>query len=196
MSKNNDIKKIQLTSPAWEFQRIIEICNEQSKNGYQLEKLKVFGKSIFVKDESKRYIYAVDFNPIILKKEEKEKYIEMFVEQNWEFVDNTFNGFSMFKKEYKDGVPEEEYKIYTDEESASELYFRISSLVRKGLSLMLLGITMMIVGLVILLVSSSEVDELEMAKFAAVFVTTIIICWLPIIIFFVNGLKKLNRKAK
>lgn len=124
-----DVKKIVLTNPVWEYKRIVDICNEQSKQGYQLEKMKILGASTFVKDENKRYIYDIDFNPVILKKgKERENYLETFEEQGWEFIDNTFNGFSIFRKQYVEGQPLEDYKIYTDKDTEKELNSRMGKL--------------------------------------------------------------------
>lgn len=189
MDKN--IKKISLTSPAWEYKKIIDICNEQSKNGFHLEKVKVLGKSIFKKDESKRYVYDADYNPVILKKnEEKEKYLEMFSEQGWEFVDNTFNGFSIFRKEYQEELSDEDYKIYTDRESAQELYSRLEHLLKTVLMIFIpIELLLVLSGSIILFTSG----DLSLIQLLIMSIIILAICCLPLTLFLTYGMKAVRK---
>ncbi len=188
---DKDIKKISLTSPAWEYKKVIDICNEQSKNGFHLEKVKVLGKSIFKKDESKRYVYDVDFNSVILKKnKEREKYLEMFSEQGWEFVDSTFNGFSIFRKEYQEGLSDEDYKIYTDRESANELYSRLERLLKTVLMIFIpIELFLVITGSILLYISG----DLSLIQLLIMVIIILAVCCLPLTLFLTYGMKTVRK---
>jgi len=188
---DKDIKKITLTSPAWEFKRIVDICNEQSKQGYQLEKLKLLSGSIFKKDESKRYIYDADFNTVILRKgKARENYLEMFSEQGWEFLDNTFNGFSMFRKEYVEGTPKEDYKIYTDVDTSKELYNRMEVLLKTVLMIVIpIEILLMGKGSAVL----SVLSDFSVVQFLIMFLVLMIISCLQLTLFICGGLKAIKK---
>lgn len=189
---NKDKKKIVLTSPIWEYKRIADICTEQSKQGYQLEKIKVIGASTFVKDEKQRYIYDIDFNTVILKKgKERENYLEIFEEQGWEFIDNTFNGFSLFRKKYIEGQSDEEYKIYTDNESSKELYYRMENLLKLILLVIIpLEIVLMGIGATIFSISA----ELSLKDFWIIFLLASSIACLPLTIFLKSGIKSIRKQ--
>ena len=188
---NKDIKKIILTSPIWKYRRVLDICNEQSKQGYQLEKIRVFGKSTFIKDESKIYIYEVDFNMVIFKKgKQRDDYLEMFKEQGWEFVDNTFNGFSIFRKEYNKENSDEDYKIYTDKESTEEFYRRIENLL-KIIRVMIIPIEVFFMGMGTIFYSLGS--NLSIIEGLIMFLTIMIISCLPIILLLTFGIKSIEK---
>lgn len=105
---------------AWEYDREEQELNEASKKGLQLVKGGCF-HSVFRKDNNVRYVYQLDYNTDI---EDKLRYKEMFEEQGWEYINSTLNGWHYFRKLYKEGVDENEYKIYTDKESLYEMQNR------------------------------------------------------------------------
>lgn len=188
---NKDIKRIILTNPVWEIEKVIKICNEQSKDGFQLEKVKVIGKSLFKKDTNKRYVYCVDFNLATMKKGKKrEDYLEMFREQGWEFVDKTFNGFSFFRKEYKEELTNEDYEIYTDYESFKEFYSRIEKLLKTLLSIFIPVELLAIICFIICAV----IDELSIIETLIVPLVITIGILLPGILFLSYGLMKIRKK--
>lgn len=104
----------------WEYEREIADLNKRSIEGWQLEKGGCF-HSTFVRNEDVRYVYQLDYAP---KPEDKERYISFFEEQGWEYLNSTFNGWHYFRKEYYEGMPEEEMAIYTDKESLVEMQGR------------------------------------------------------------------------
>lgn len=110
--------------PAWEYQQELDDLNALSEAGWQLEKGGCF-RSLFYRDESVRYRYALDFNPDI---EDPLRYRDTFQEQGWEFINDTFNGWHFFRKRYDPSLPEEEYEIYTDKQSVQDMAGRWSRL--------------------------------------------------------------------
>lgn len=110
--------------PAWEYRREVEDLNALSDAGWQLEKGGCF-RSVFYRDESVRYRYALDYNNSI---DDPARYRDTFAEQGWQFVNDTFNGWHVFRKRYDPSLPPEEYDIYTDEQSVQDMASRWSRL--------------------------------------------------------------------
>ncbi|WKY43506.1 DUF2812 domain-containing protein [Eubacteriaceae bacterium ES2] len=114
---------------AWNYDKEENDLDELSQKGWQLEKGGCF-HSKFVKDESVTYRHRIDFNPVILKSsEEKERYVESFEEQGWEYVNNTFNGWAYFRKIVVENSLASEYEIYSDQQS---YYGMLSRWIRVG----------------------------------------------------------------
>lgn len=101
---------------AWNYQKEIEDLNEASARGWQLVRGGCF-HSKFVKNEDLRFRYQLDYRKI----EDMGRYIEMFREQGWEYINSTFNGWHYFRKLYDPALPEETYEIFTDRESLAEM---------------------------------------------------------------------------
>lgn len=110
----------------WEYEREIEDLNRASQEGWQLEKGGCF-HSVFRKDDKARYIYQIDYTPRI---KDKERYLEMFREQGWEYINSTFNGWNFFKKPYSEDLSEDEKVIYTDKQSLYEMQNRYVVMLR------------------------------------------------------------------
>lgn len=102
---------------AWDFEAEEMLYNEMSKEGWQAVKAGCFYQE-YVWDDSVVYRYQMDYNSKI---KDKTRYIEMFEEQGWEYLNSTFNGWHCFRKAYREELPEEEYQIYTDETSVKEM---------------------------------------------------------------------------
>ncbi len=118
-----EIKRYFDVYAAWNYEKEEEALNKKSKEGWQLVKGGCF-YSTFRKDTTV-YRYKIDFNTKMIRGSiEKERYIEMFAEQGWEFINTTFNGWSYFRKHYKEDLAEGEYEIYTDQESYFEMLNR------------------------------------------------------------------------
>jgi len=117
------------TYAAWDYDREEKDLDQLSKAGWQLLKGGSF-HSTYGKDESAAYRNRIDFNPGILSNdEEKKRYIEIFEEQGWEFVNATFNGWCYFRKPIRTGAPESDYAIYTDSQSLDEMLKGLSIVV-------------------------------------------------------------------
>lgn len=109
---------------AWNYDREEQDLDRMSERGWQLIKGGCFF-SIYTRQPGILYRHRIDYNPDVMHNpEEKRRYLELFEEQGWEFVGNTFNGWIYLKKQYVPGTPEEEYEIYTDSESLAELLKR------------------------------------------------------------------------
>lgn len=117
--RDNTVISFNMYAP-WEYTKEEEDLNKASQEGLQL----VYGggfHSRFQKDTSRRYIYQLDYNPKI---QDPLRYREAFEEQGWEFINSTYNGWHYFRKEYRENMPENESKIYTDDESLNEMQNR------------------------------------------------------------------------
>lgn len=116
-----EIKKSFKVYAAWNYEKEEKYINEMGKNGWQLIKGGCFN-TLYEKDESKEYIYKIDYNPETMRNSiNKERYIGMFEEMGWEHINSTFNGWNYFKKEYNECLDESEYEIYTDKTSYNEM---------------------------------------------------------------------------
>ena len=105
---------------AWSYQKEIDDLNKLSREGWQLVKGGCF-QSKFKKNTDICYRYQLDYNTKI---EEMGRYIEIFNEQGWEYVNSTGNGWHYFRKVYDPSLPEEHYEIFTDRESLQEMLNR------------------------------------------------------------------------
>ena len=105
--------------PAWDYQEEIEDLNAASEKGWQLIKGGCF-HSRFVYRPDICYRYQLDYQKV----EDMGRYLEIFREQGWEYVNSTFNGWHFFRKIYDPSLPEEEYEIFTDRESLTEIQKR------------------------------------------------------------------------
>lgn len=101
---------------AWNYQQEIEDLNRQSDKGWHLIKGGCFG-SRFVYNPDICYRYQMDFQKV----EDLGRYIEIFREQGWEYVNSTFNGWHFFRKLYDPSLPDSAYEIFTDRQSLEEM---------------------------------------------------------------------------
>ena len=113
---SNEYKTSYNVYSAWNYQKEIEDLNAASEQGWQLVRGGCF-HSRFVKNPDIRYRYQLDYGKI----EDMGRYIELFREQGWEYINSTFNGWHYFRKLYDPSQPEEEYEIFTDRESLREM---------------------------------------------------------------------------
>ena len=102
---------------AWDYTREIEVLNKRSENGWQLVKGGIFS-SLFKKNNDIRFRYQIDYNPKI---DDMGRYIEIFHEQGWEYVNSTWNGWHFFRKIYDPALNGEDFEIYNDSESLKEM---------------------------------------------------------------------------
>ena len=102
---------------AWDYTREIEDLNKMSEKGWQLIKGGLFS-NYYKKNEDIRYRYQLDFNTKI---EDMGRYIEIFHEQGWEYVNSTWNGWHYFRKIYDPALDGEEFEIYNDSQSLQEM---------------------------------------------------------------------------
>ena len=101
---------------AWNYEKEIEDLNKASEEGWQLVKGGCF-HSRFQKNTDVQYRYQLDYR----KLDDPARYISTFREQGWEYINSTFNGWHYFRKLYDPSLPEEEYEIFTDQESVREM---------------------------------------------------------------------------
>lgn len=140
------MKKISFAAyAAWNYEKEEQAINKKSAQGWQLIKGGCF-HSVYEKDESAQYVYRIDCNPGILKsREEKERYIDFFACQGWEYVNSTFNGWNYFKKPYREDADEKEYEIYSDSTSYLEMLGRWIGIARAvQFMLLIMGIAYLI----------------------------------------------------
>lgn len=119
-----ELKKSYRTYTAWNYEKEEDFINENSNGGWQLIKGGCF-HSVYEKDDSKKYVYKIDYNPETMKKSiENKRYIEMFEDLGWEYINSTYNGWNYFRKEYNENSDASEYEIYTDHTSYKEMLGR------------------------------------------------------------------------
>lgn len=119
-----ELKKSYRAYTAWNYEKEEDFINENGKNGWQLVKGGCF-HSVYEKDNSKQYVYKIDFNPETMKESiEKKRYIEMFEDLGWKYINSTYNGWNYFRKEYNENSDASEYEIYTDHTSYKEMLSR------------------------------------------------------------------------
>lgn len=102
---------------AWNYTGEIEDMNRRSQAGWQMIKGGLFS-SQYEYDPNVRYVYQLDFEPQI---SDMGRYIDMFREQGWDYVNSTFNGWHFFRKLYDPDLPASEYEIFTDRESLTAM---------------------------------------------------------------------------
>ena len=108
---------------AWNYDQEIEDLNQLSREGWQLTKGGCF-YSKFEKNTDEVYRYQIDFNTGM---DDKERYIETFKEQGWEYINSTLNGWHYFRKKYDETLPEEDYQIYVDKEEMLDRWIKLGS---------------------------------------------------------------------
>lgn len=136
---------------AWDYELEIEELNKKSEQGWQLIKGGCF-HSKYEKDDSIVYRYQIDFHPGIVN---RMRYVDVFREQGWEYINSTINGWHYFRKAYDASLPASEYEIYSDRPSKQEMAGRLS----KVLALM----AVIVAGLLVMLVVSMF-DNADMAR--------------------------------
>ena len=105
---------------AWDYEFEEQEFNRMSEQGWQL----VSGGSFTQKyeyDDSVVYRYQLDYNNDV---SDMTRYEETFRDAGWERVNSNFNGWHVFRKAYDPALPQEEYEIYTDDQSRNEMLKR------------------------------------------------------------------------
>ena len=105
---------------AWDYEFEEQEFNRMSEQGWQL----VSGGSFTQKyeyDDSVVYRYQLDYNNDV---SDMTRYEETFRDAGWERVNSTLNGWHVFRKAYDPALPQEEYEIYTDDQSRNEMLKR------------------------------------------------------------------------
>lgn len=105
---------------AWDYEFEEREFNRMSEQGWQLVKGGSFSQK-YEYDDSVIYRYQLDYNNEI---KDMARYDETFRDAGWERVNSTANGWHIFRKAYDKSLPDEEYEIYTDEQSRVEMLKR------------------------------------------------------------------------
>lgn len=139
---------------AWDFQQELNELDRMSQQGWQLIKGGCF-HSRFRREPERRYRYQLDYRPGI---DDMDRYLETFREQGWEYVNSTFNGWRYFRKAYDPALPEEEYEIFTDRSSLTEMTRRL-----RNLALVLMSVALLMAAVEgVLLVMKPRLPQLIM----------------------------------
>ncbi len=177
MSRN--IKTSYAAYAAWNVEMEELALNRQSEQGWQLLKGGCF-HTIYEQDSSIRYIHKIDYNPDIKNgSDEKNRYIELFAEQGWEYVNTTYNGWNYLRKKYDESLPISEYEIYTDASSYRTMMKRWIRLGR------LLQILELIIGIQNLIIGTSVDSSMNVMMSFFLFA---IVVWLQ------NGISKIKAR--
>ena len=105
---------------AWDYEFEEREFNRMSEQGWQLVNGGSFSQK-YEYDDSVIYRYQLDYNNEI---KDMARYDETFRDAGWERVNSTANGWHIFRKAYDKSLPDEEYEIYTDEQSRVEMLKR------------------------------------------------------------------------
>lgn len=112
----------------WEYHKQIQALNRLSEKGLQLWRGGMFCSG-FTRDDQVRYVYQMDYRPEI---ENEYRYMELFAEMGWEYLNRTRDGWHFFRKCYQENMLPEEKEIYTDQESVMELHGRLRKRYQKN----------------------------------------------------------------
>ncbi len=105
---------------AWDYEFEEQEFNRMSEQGWQLVRGGSFSQK-YEYDDSVIYRYRLDYNNDV---GDMARYDETFRDAGWERVNSTANGWHIFRKAYDKSLSEEEYEIYTDEQSRVEMLKR------------------------------------------------------------------------
>ncbi len=146
MSKNT--KTCFAAYTAWNVEMEELTLNRQSERGWQLQKGGCF-HTVFKADDSIRFVHKIDYNPdMTANSEEKGRYIDIFAQQGWEYINSTYNGWHYFRKVYDASLPISEYEIYTDSDSYEKMMRRWIKLGRMvQIMELLIGFQNLIIGI-------------------------------------------------
>lgn len=139
---------------AWDYEFEEKEFNRMSEQGWQLINGGSFSQK-YEYDDSVIYRYQIDYNKDI---EDMARYEETFRDAGWERVNSTFNGWHVFRKAYDPSLPEEEYEIYTDEQSRNDMLARW-----RRISFIALGLNLINVGNAMRILSTSDAAYIGVA---------------------------------
>ena len=124
MSKKRARKTIPVLFLAWDYENEERYINRQAEKGWQLVCGRTFSHTYERSDQ--KYRCRLDFFQMNRKSEEEAKrYLDLNADMGWEYVGSAINGWNYFRKKYVEGTDEEEYALYTDNESLSEMLGRL-----------------------------------------------------------------------
>ncbi|MCM3629627.1 DUF2812 domain-containing protein [Paenibacillus glycanilyticus] len=117
---NEQLEKRHRLVMAWNYEKGEQWLNELSGQGLHFKKGGLISNS-FVRDESVRYTYRMDYQ--MGKEGEKlQEYLDLYQDAGWEYVSSFGLTWHYFRKEWQPG---EEPQLYTDRESLVMLYKRL-----------------------------------------------------------------------
>lgn len=104
----------------FEYEKVQDYLREKHKSGWKFVKVKGFDTYYFEKCTPQDVAYQLDYNKYGLA--HKDKYLKMFDDCGWEYIQD-YAGYSYFRKAIsEDGVAEE---IFCDEESRFQMMQRV-----------------------------------------------------------------------
>lgn len=164
---------------AWNYDKEEDKINSMAIKGWQLKKGGSFHHTY---ERSKiNYRYKLDFNTNAkFNNEEYRRYLTFYEDQGWELINSTFNGWFYFRKPYEEGLSEEEYEIYTDNDSLKDMLSRWISIAR-----------ILQIFFLILLISNLVHFVIEKRTFNGLTVLSVFFG----ILFFQTGITSMKRKS-
>ena len=120
MKNTNKTKRTFKVFAAWDYEFEAREFDRMSEQGWQLVSGGCFTQK-YEFDDSVVYRYQIDYNNDV---KDMVRYDETFRDAGWERVNSTANGWHIFRKVYDKSLPDEEYEIYTDEQSRVEMLKR------------------------------------------------------------------------
>lgn len=111
-------------SMSWNYEKEEAWLNEMSEQGFHFQKAGLM-KSTFVRDESSRYTYRLDYQTGNPKDAEFQNYIALYQDAGWEYVSSYGSMWHYFRRVWQPG---EQLKLYTDRDSLVAQYKKIQRL--------------------------------------------------------------------
>lgn len=98
-----------------------EFLTDMHRKGYKFVDLDGANKYIFEETEPANYIYKLDFPKTFESEDDKEDYLQMFIDNGWEYLDERF-GYTYFRKEAGEN---ENLDIFSDNQSKKDVIKRV-----------------------------------------------------------------------
>jgi hypothetical protein len=108
-------------STSWNYDKEELWINELSAQGLHFKKASLI-RSAFIRDESVRYTYRLDFQQGLAPGGKLQEYIDLYADAGWEYVSAFGGTWHYYRREWHEG---EEPRLYTDRESLITHYKRI-----------------------------------------------------------------------
>ena len=163
---------------AWDYEFEEQEFNRMSEQGWQLVRGGSFSQK-YEYDDSVIYRYRLDYNNDV---GDMARYDETFRDAGWERVNSTANGWHIFRKAYDKSLAEEEYEIYTDEQSRVEMLKRC-----RNICFICLGMLLINIGNCVRILDTSDA--------AYIGVVTLLACGMTIGML-IAGILSINRMIK
>lgn len=160
--------------------------SDMHRNGWKLKKAYPYFYT-FEKCTPENVVYKLDFGNI---SGDKTAYINMFGEYGWEYIQK-LNNFYYFRKTAKDGLPDEELEIFSDNESRLKMVDKIiNTRFVPGIIFFIIGFVCICIALIESLIYPTPIKEVVIILLAFI----VYIFFFSMLRYCYMGLKNLKSK--